>query len=136
MDDETLDIDTLAVQSGLRVQVGNVLSTVGPIDASTTFTYPSVSEVHAALEPDGTGYAYGRNANPTVVSFEQAVARLEGADEVIAFGSGMAAIHGALIGLGLESGDRLVAGTDLYGVTRSLLVQMAAFGIETHFVNL
>jgi cystathionine gamma-synthase/methionine-gamma-lyase len=136
VDTSHLDFDTLAVQAGLRMRVGDTTSTVAPISASTTFTYDSVEEVHAALGPDGRGFAYARNANPTVVALEEALALLEGAEAVVAFGSGMAAIHAALLGVGLESGDVVLAASDLYGVTRGLLAQLENLGVHTDFVNI
>lgn len=136
MGDESLDFETLAAQSGLRVPVGNAVSTAPPIDPSTTFTGASIHDVHRALEPDGEGFAYGRNANPTVVLLEQALARLEKAEDVVAFGSGMAAIAGAVGALALWPGDAVVAGSDLYGVTRTYLTGLAQYEIATRFVNL
>lgn len=135
MERDSLHFDTRAVQAGLHVRVGDTISTVPPIDASTTFTYDSVEAVHAALTPEAQGFAYARNANPTVTGLEEAVASLEGAEGAVAFGSGMAAIHAALLGVGLRSGDAVVAATDLYGVTRSLLAQLEALGIETRYVD-
>lgn len=135
MEESPLEFETLAAQAGLRVPIADTISTAPPIDASTTFTYDTVAQVHRALEPEAQGYAYSRNANPTVVALEQAMARLEGAEEVVAFGSGMAAVHAALFGVGSEAGDVIVAANDLYGVSRALLIQLAAFGIETRFVN-
>lgn len=136
MDTSHLDFDTLAVQAGLRMRVGDTTSTVAPISASTTFTYDSVEDVHAALAPDGRGFAYARNANPTVVALEEALATLEGAEDVVAFGSGMAAIHAALLGVGLESDDVVLSASDLYGVTRSLFMQLANVGVHTRFVDI
>lgn len=135
MGEETLDFETLAAHAGTRMSVGDSISTVAPITASTTFTYETVAGVHEALAPDGSGFAYARNANPTVVSLEQAIAALEGAEDAVAFGSGMAAIHAALIGSGLQRGDSIVAAEDLYGVTRSLLIQLEDLGIRTRFVD-
>jgi cystathionine gamma-synthase/methionine-gamma-lyase len=136
VDDSLLHFDTVAAQAGLRMRVGDTTSTVAPIDASTTFTYESVEAVHAALAPEARGFAYSRNANPTVVALEEAVARLEGAEDVVAFGSGMAAIHAALVGLGLETGDVILSASDLYGVTRALLGQLENLGVHTRFVDI
>lgn len=136
MDRADLHFETLAVQSGLHVRVGDVISTVPPIDASTTFTYDTVEAVHAALTPDSQGFAYARNANPTVTALERAVAALERAEASLAFSSGMAATNAAFLGAGLRGGDRIVAATDLYGVTRSLLTQLADLGIETTYVDM
>lgn len=135
MAEEALDFETIAAHAGTRAPMGDSIATVAPITASTTFTYDTVAGVHDALAPDGAGFAYARNANPTVAGLEQAIADLEGAEEAIAFGSGMAAIHAALMGSGLQRGDSIVAAADLYGVTRSLLIELDDLGISTRFVD-
>jgi cystathionine beta-lyase/cystathionine gamma-synthase len=136
MDDLSLGFETRAAQAGGRTRVGETVSTVGPIAASSTFTYDSVDEVHAALASGGEGYAYSRNANPTVGMLEAVLASLEGTDEVVAFGSGMAAMHAALMSTGLETGDSVLVASDLYGVTRSLMVHLQQFGIEHASVDI
>jgi cystathionine beta-lyase/cystathionine gamma-synthase len=135
MHDMPQDFDTIAAHAGSHIRVGDTISTVGPIDPSTTFTYDAIEEVHAALTPGGGGFAYARNANPTVVALETVAAELEGAEAAVAFGSGMAALHGALVGLGIRRGDTVVAASDLYGVTRTLLHDLEAFGVTTLFVD-
>lgn len=131
MDDSSLSFETRAAQAGGKMAIGDTVSTVGPIAASSTFTYESVDAVHAALASGGEGYAYSRNANPTVSALERVLASLEGTDSAVAFGSGMAAMHAAILSTGLESGDSIVVASDLYGVTRSLMVHLQQFGI-TH----
>ncbi len=130
------DFDTLAVNAGTRTRVGDSVATVAPIVASTTFTGGSVEDVHAALDPDSTSFAYARNANPTVANLESVLATLEGADDAVAFGSGMAAIHAALMALELGSGDVIVAASDLYGATRTVFAEMAGAGIETRYIDI
>jgi cystathionine beta-lyase/cystathionine gamma-synthase len=130
------DFDTLAIQAGLRQGGEDWRATAPPIHPSTTFTYPSVAAVHHALEPMGGGYAYSRNANPTVATLEQALRALEGTEDAVAFASGMAAIHAAILATGIRPGDALLAAKDLYGVSHSLFTgPLAAFGIKPHFVD-
>jgi cystathionine beta-lyase/cystathionine gamma-synthase len=75
------------------------------------------------------GYVYSRWANPTVDSFEAAVAGLEGADRAEAFSSGMAAIFATFLAL-CSKGDRIVAARQLYGQTHSLLThRLPGYGI-------
>ena len=136
MDDPSLGFETRAAQAGGRTRVAETVSTVAPIAASSTFTYDSVDEVHAALASGGEGYAYSRNANPTVASLESVLASLEEADAVVAFGSGMAAMHTAFVSVGLEAGDSVLVASDLYGVTRSLMVHLQQFGIEHSSVDI
>jgi cystathionine gamma-synthase/methionine-gamma-lyase len=134
--DEPLDLETLAAQAGIRVRVGDTISTAPPIDPSTTFIGESVEDVHRALEPGGSGYAYSRNANPTVTLLEDALRGLEGAEDVVAFGSGMAAISSCLAALRLWAGDTILAGRDLYGVTRTALSQLAQYDVQVRYVDI
>lgn len=133
--DNDLDFETLAAQAGIRVRVGDTISTAPPIDPSTTYTGESVEDVHRALVPGNAGFAYGRNANPTVVLLERVLRGLEGAEDVVAFGSGMAATSSALSALQLWPGDTVLAGKDLYGVSRSLLSQLGQYEIITQYVD-
>ncbi|MDO4795191.1 MAG: O-succinylhomoserine sulfhydrylase [Brachymonas sp.] len=80
------------------------------------------------------GYTYTRTANPTVASFEQRLAALEGAEAAAATASGMSAI--LLLGLGLlKSGDHVICSRSMFGSTIRLLgTDFARFGVETSFV--
>jgi cystathionine beta-lyase/cystathionine gamma-synthase len=136
VDDTSLTFETRAAQAGGKMAIGDTVSTVGPIAASSTFTYDSVDAVHAALASGGEGYAYSRNSNPTVAALERVLASLEGAESVVAFGSGMAAMHAAMLSAGLETGDSVLVASDLYGVTRSLMMHLQQFGIEHSSVDI
>ena len=78
---------------------------------------------------------YGRYGNPTVRSFEQAIAELEGADDALAFASGMGAVASTVLAL-CSSGDHIVAARQLYAGTLAFLQgPCARFGIETTLVD-
>lgn len=78
---------------------------------------------------------YGRYANPTVRSFEEAIADLEGAEDAMAFGSGMGALATTVLAL-CSSGDHIVASRQLYAGTLAFLQGACArFGIETTIVD-
>lgn len=79
-------------------------------------------------------YDYSRSGNPTRKSFERTMASLEGGVGALAFSSGMAATH-CVTGL-LRAGDRIVAGSDIYGGTYRLLHKITTrAGIETTLVD-
>ena len=84
---------------------------VPPIHVASTFVQP------------GAGvwgeYDYSRSGNPTRKAFERAIADLEGGVGGLAFASGMAATHCAM--MLLEAGDHVLAGSDIYGGTFRLL---------------
>ncbi len=82
-----------------------------------------------------SGEFYGRYANPTVASFEDAVAQLEGAESALAFASGMGAISTVVLAL-CGAGDHIVAQRQLYSATLAFLQgPCARFGIEVTFVD-
>ncbi len=64
-------------------------------------------------------YDYSRSGSPTRKAFEQTLANLEGGVGALAFASGMAATHCAM--MLLSAGDHVVAGADIYGGTYRLL---------------
>jgi cystathionine gamma-lyase len=84
---------------------------VPPIHVASTFVQPGAGEWGE--------YDYSRSGNPTRHSFERAIADLEGGVGGLAFASGMSATHGAM--MLLESGDHVLAGSDIYGGTYRLL---------------
>jgi len=76
--------------------------------ASSTWDTTDLDGTHAgATTVHGTGF-YSRYANPTVQSFEQAIAKLEGTEAALAFGSGMGAIAATIFAL-CSTGDHIVA---------------------------
>ena len=89
---------------------------VGPIVASTTFSFDRVSELGAVIAEEEYGFTYARLRNPTVEELNLVMAELEGAEAAQAFGSGMAAISAALHST-LSAGDTLLLPQQLYGTT-------------------
>jgi cystathionine beta-lyase/cystathionine gamma-synthase len=78
---------------------------------------------------------YSRYANPTVHAFEEAIAELEGAEEALAFASGMGAVASVVFGL-CSSGDHVVAQRQVYaGTSAFLLGPCARMGIEVSWVD-
>ena len=75
------------------------------------------------------------SSNPTTDVLGEAVAELEGAEAGLAFASGMAAIHAALLSV-VSFGQTIVATQAVYGTTRDLLVRvLGGLGIATEFVD-
>ena len=79
-----------------------------PFRTGVTFAGP----FHAAGDPKGVAYTYGRYHNPTFTQFESALAELEGGP-TICFASGIAAVA-AVFGTTLRPGDVIVIPTDCY----------------------
>jgi methionine-gamma-lyase len=108
--------------------------TAVPIYQSATFATDDAEEL-AAILTDGRGYTYARIDNPTAAAMAAAVAELEGAASGFAFGSGMGAIHAALLAT-VRAGDRIVATRAVYGSTRTFFDRLlAGLGVQTTYVD-
>ena len=78
---------------------------------------------------------YARYSNPSVRDFERAIAELEGAEDALAFGSGMGAITSIILAL-CSTGDHIVAQSQLYGGTVAFLNgPCKRLGIDVTFVD-
>ena len=102
---------------------------------STTWQSSGLDETSkAAVAVHKTGN-YARYSNPSVRDFERAVAELEGAEDALAFGSGMGAITSIILGL-CSTGDHIVAQSQLYGGTVAFLNgPCKRLGIDVTFVD-
>lgn len=103
--------------------------------ASSTWDTTDLDGTHAgATTVHGTGF-YSRYANPTVQSFEQAIAKLEGTEAALAFGSGMGAIAATIFAL-CSTGDHIVAQRNSYAGTLSFLDgPCKRMGIDVTYVD-
>jgi cystathionine beta-lyase/cystathionine gamma-synthase len=97
-----------------------------PVFQTAPWTFADSAELESAFAavPGDRSALYSRYSNPTVRVLEEKVAALEGADDAVAFASGMAAISTTLGAL-LASGDHLLAAADLYGGTDAWLAALA-----------
>ncbi len=103
---------------------------------TSSFVFASAAEAAARFSGEIPGNIYSRFTNPTVRTFEQRLASLEGAEQCVATASGMAAITATFIGL-LSAGDHIVASRSIFGTTTVLLNNIIArLGISTTFVEL
>ena len=112
---------TRAVHAGERVPPADYTPVASPIWPASAYIYESMDDLDAVFAGTKSGYVYSRYASPTVVAFETAVASLEGAEAAQAYGSGMAAIHAALLVAGARAGASVVVALDVYGATFTLL---------------
>jgi len=67
--------------------------------ASSTWESASLDDAHRRATGIRHGDFYSRYCNPTVRSFEEAMSELEGAEESLAFASGMGAIASTVLAL-------------------------------------
>ncbi len=106
-----------------------------PLYLSSGFSSDSADDLAERFAGRRPGYIYSRISNPSVGALEQHFASLEEGRGAIACSSGMAAISTVIFSL-CHSGDRIVAGSSLFGGTlllfESLLRRMQ---IEVEYVD-
>ncbi|GLI28252.1 O-acetylhomoserine aminocarboxypropyltransferase [Agromyces rhizosphaerae] len=106
-----------------------------PIHQSTAFVFDDTADAAARFALQKYGNIYSRLANPTVASFEERVASLEGGLGAVATASGLSAQYITFASLA-GAGDHIVASANLYGGSITQLdVTLRRFGIETTFVQ-
>lgn len=99
------------------------------------YVQPSAEAAARRFAGDEEGFTYGRYGNPTVASFEQRLAALEGAEACISTASGMSAILMMCMGL-LKAGDHVICSHSMFGSTIKLIgTDLAKFGVESTFVS-
>ncbi len=107
-----------------------------PIYQTATYRFDSSQDYADTIAFQRPGYTYTRGyGNPTVEAFEAQVASLEGTETAFGFASGMAAVHTVVTSL-VGSGDRIVAGRQLYGGAYALFTKvLPRFGVQTDLVD-
>ena len=107
-----------------------------PIYQTATYRFDTSEDYAETIAFRKPGYTYTRGyGNPTVEAFEAQVASLEGTEAAFGFASGMAAIH-TVVTSRVGSGDRIVAGSQLYGGAYALFTKvLPRFGVQTDLVD-
>jgi O-succinylhomoserine sulfhydrylase len=107
-----------------------------PIFATSSYVFGSAAEAAARFADDRTGNVYSRFTNPTVRTFEQRLAAMEGGESCVATASGMSAILATCMAL-LQAGDHIVCSRSLFGTTTVLFNKyLSRFGIDVSYVPL
>jgi O-acetylhomoserine (thiol)-lyase len=106
-----------------------------PIYQSTSFVFEDTKDAADLFALQKYGSIYSRIGNPTVNSFEERIASLEGGIGAVATSSGQAAEFLTALCL-CDTGDHIVASSSLYGGTVTQMdVSLRRLGIQTTFVQ-
>ncbi|GAA6818175.1 homocysteine synthase [Helicobacter pylori] len=134
MSEQKWHLDTLSIHAGQEVDDFSKSRAV-PIYQTSSYTFDDTDHAQSLFSLAEEGNIYTRIMNPTQNVLEERIAALEGGIGALATSSGQAAIHLALLNI-VESGDEIVASSNLYGGTYNLLnVTFKKLGIKVHFVD-
>jgi O-succinylhomoserine sulfhydrylase len=125
--------DTLAVRTALEPSQYGENSEA--LFLTSGFVQPDCETMARRFANPQEGFTYGRTSNPTVTSFEQRLAAMEGTEAAIGASTGMGAILMLCMGL-LKAGDHVICSRSVFGSTMNLFgKEFGKFGVETTFVS-
>src|SRR3954469_17470363 len=126
--------DTRQVHAGQRPDPNTGARAV-PIYQTTSYVFEDPESAAAYFNLQEYGNTYARIMNPTVATFEERIASLEGGAGAVAFASGLAGQAAALFTI-LQPGDHIVASGALYGGSVTQLKHLSRkFSLGLTFVE-
>ncbi len=132
-DPSQLGLGTRCVHAGeLRQKPGD--SITDPIFCASTYTFADTNSLLDYVEGRVEREEYGRYGNPNERAVERKLAALDGGEDAVLYGSGMAAIVGVLLAR-LNAGDEIVFFDQCYHRSREFCTKhLSRFGVVTRQV--
>lgn len=108
-----------------------------PLFLTSSFVYDSAEDMAAAFADDSLDVnIYSRFSNPTVDEFIKKVCLLEGAEDGIATGTGMASVFSTFMTF-LSSGDHIISASAVFGSTHTILTKyLNRWGIDYSYFDM
>jgi len=132
-----LQIQTKAVHVGDRKKPSVQIPSTTPISTASSFAYESMEQLDRVFGREEEGYCYSRYDNPSSAALEELLTSLEGGDGALTCGSGMAALHMAILTALTDRRKSVLAANALYGATVSLLMKvLEPTGVDVRFVDI
>jgi cystathionine beta-lyase/cystathionine gamma-synthase len=104
---------------------------VAPIFQSVKFSFDDTNETLRYQRGERAGFFYSRTSNPTLTQLQRLLSQLQGRDDCLLTGSGVATIAASLLAL-CKTGDHVLLFVESYGPTRYIVQHLLAkFGV-TH----
>lgn len=136
MSDREFAFETKAIHVGQETADPTTDARAVPIYQTTSYVFHNAQHASDRFHLKDAGNIYGRLTNPTQGVFEDRIAALEGGVAGLAVASGAAAITYVVQAIA-QAGSHVVAQKTIYGGTVNLLeYTLAAFGVETTFVDI
>lgn len=108
---------------------------VTPLQPSVVYAAESPDALDDQYEGRVAGYAYAREGHPNADVLARMIDGMEGAQDGIVTGSGMAAVTAVMLGC-LKTGDHVLGGDQLYGRSlRMMSEDLPRFGIPTSLAD-
>lgn len=106
-----------------------------PISQTSNFAFKTVADFRKGLKDEYDAWLYSRGNNPTVNILRKKLAALDGAEDALVFGSGIAAIAIPILAL-VSKGDHVVSVAKPYSWTIKLFEKiLPRYGVTVTFVD-
>ncbi|MFG1496642.1 O-succinylhomoserine sulfhydrylase [Saccharospirillum sp. HFRX-1] len=124
---------TRAVRGGQRR--GDEMEHAEALYMTSSYVFDDAASMADTFAGEREGNVYSRYTNPTVRTFEERLALLEGGEAAVGTSSGMAAIFSTCMAF-LQSGDAVVSSRSIFGSTNVVFNKyLGKFGVSTTYVD-
>jgi len=123
--------ETVAIRTQMERSPFSEHST--PLHLTSSFVFEDAEEMRASFAEEKERNIYSRFSNPNTSEFIQKVVQMEGAEEGVAFASGMGAVF-ATFATFLNTGDHILSARAVFGSTHALFTKyLPKWGIDTTY---
>ena len=124
-------LETKAIRT--QMERSQYLEHSTPLHLTSSFVFEDAEEMRAAFAEEKERNIYSRFTNPNTSELVEKVADMEGAEDGVAFATGMGAVFGTFAAL-LDSGDHIVSARSVFGSTHTLFTKfLPKWNIETSY---
>ena len=127
----SLQFETQAIRA--QMEQSQFQEHSSPLYLTSSFVFEDAEEMRASFAEEKERNIYSRFSNPNTSEFIQKVCQMEGAEDGVAFASGMGAVFGTFATF-LNAGDHLISARAVFGSTHSLFTKyFPKWNIETSY---
>ena len=102
---------------------------------TSSFIFEDAEEMRASFAEEKERNIYSRFSNPNTSEFIEKICQMEGAEDGVAFSSGMGAVYSTFAAL-LNAGDHIISSRSVFGSTHSLFTKyFPKWDINTSYFN-
>ena len=94
-----------------------------PLYLTSSFVFEDAEDMRASFAEEKVRNIYSRFSNPNCSEFVEKICHMEGAEDGVAFATGMAAVFSTFAAL-LKSGDHIVSARSVFGSTHTIFTKI------------
>ena len=125
------NFETEAIRT--QIERSQFLEHSSPMYLTSSFVFEDAEDMRASFAEEKERNIYSRFTNPNASEFVDKICKMEGAENGVAFASGMSAVFSTFAAL-LNSGDHIVSARSVFGSTHGLFTKfLPKWNINTSY---